>query len=1265
MKINLKKPVDVPAHIQTFIDAVLSAKSLAEALNGFAWIYDKGDLCQWVTLLNAFDQILEKQVKEHKSLKLRFDAPASDTTLKFPIADCLAILQVTAILLEHTTNKHIYQSYDHLGVLLASPHPEVVEAALLTLTSFLKKTHHASIRWHGNRDVNSRLMAMAQGWDTIDEGYDINSLVLEGGVKDIQKLTALRFEFLSVSPDGNESNPHRPVSISLSALHIIEKDEIQLLEELVTQYSVPEIYRFQLLCKIRSAKGCATLEGRRRLMRTRLLAMWIISSKASLHNDILQLFTKEAQLLQDLVTVVQTEVGVSADLRSLSLRVLASLVSDRSKGSEVVSVISTRGNGGFLSMLLNKIVVTSVKLGSETSSSTAAGPAMTDMQLSSSGDSGTSASTDCYDMEFVESVLMLVSAMLGSSTGCAALTDAGVIGVLLPLLRDRNPAHVVLVSTTVKILENFLDYSQGASSTFHDLQGLHEMIQRLAYEAGVLATLNPDGAAAAPNASAVEAGPQSSENAATNPQDPAIVEVSDPMNVEAASSSATSLPTFSTAIPFRPMDSAPVLSALQKEVSAKYPVPTVPLPYPRKLLLKFLLRCIAISSYSPSNRNSGRPREEDSALLYACLKAMFEKSTIYGGSLFALAASVVTDLIHHDPLLYRELDQAGLPKAYVESVKAGVLPFGEAVTSIPNTLVALCLNVGGLEMVLKSRVLDSLIPIFTTKRYQRALGSETSAIVGASLEELFRFVPQLRAPGVEAVVDIFRTICIVGGDEEEIAKAKLQISLQEEADKAKACQPSAVNSEVGTSQISSDLPWTLMDVDPSAAAGASAPASSAPGPAVECTDVPTIVDEALPPSADVEMTPVEIGTSVVEATNQAVETPHPVPEPQPAEPRLPYDLGPALASIMSAEAQSYLPDSIGFTTRMLETLLSHNETAKEFVDRGGLQLLLKLHYLPRLSYTFAFSSASHPLLSVFRSLAPQHAQLLAMKMKDVLSEQLERSLIFVQAMGPDVCVPELEEEKRTAYLKVVSIISGLCSLGSSVARNTTHMLHIIASGPKPVLAEMGQLQRYFMQQAAVADRWNMAKEIERKVILKAGGSDVPAPVLSGTNGLGGMEIIEVETNGADMEGALDAVMGNMGEAEVVSATDMDRPVTASGSALPIHPKPIKKKSPEEISHDIMHHSVSMLRGFFVAVAKSIHTPARRRDDPSMANPAQPGLGAKACALSLAVLLKGVCDLVLPRTAVSLDSSQQQYLLPAAADVMSVDSGAAAASAEVA
>ena len=56
----------------------------------------------------------------------------------------------------------------------------------------------------------------------------------------------------------------------------------------------------------------------------------------------------------------------------------------------------------------------------------------------------------------------------------------------------------------------------------------------------------------------------------------------------------------------------------------------------------------------------------------------------------------------------------------------------------------------------------------------------------------------------------------------------------------------------------------------------------------------------------------------------------------------------------------------------------------------------QLHSLPRLSYTFAFSSASHPLLAVFRGLAPIHAQLLSLKTRDVLSHQLGLALKEVQ-----------------------------------------------------------------------------------------------------------------------------------------------------------------------------------------------------------------------------------------------------------------------------
>ena len=55
--------------------------------------------------------------------------------------------------------------------------------------------------------------------------------------------------------------------------------------------------------------------------------------------------------------------------------------------------------------------------------------------------------------------------------------------------------------------------------------------------------------------------------------------------------------------------------------------------------------------------------------MYACLRAIFERALEFGGGLFALAASVMADLTHHDPLCFPGLDAAGLPEAFIKAIK--------------------------------------------------------------------------------------------------------------------------------------------------------------------------------------------------------------------------------------------------------------------------------------------------------------------------------------------------------------------------------------------------------------------------------------------------------------------------------------------------------------------------------------------------------------------------------------------------------------------
>ena len=62
-------------------------------------------------------------------------------------------------------------------------------------------------------------------------------------------------------------------------------------------------------------------------------------------------------------------------------------------------------------------------------------------------------------------------------------------------------------------------------------------------------------------------------------------------------------------------------------------------------------------------------QEADQERLFACLRQIMERSAEFGGGPFALAASVLTDLIHHDPMVYASLDKAGLPDAFIASIK--------------------------------------------------------------------------------------------------------------------------------------------------------------------------------------------------------------------------------------------------------------------------------------------------------------------------------------------------------------------------------------------------------------------------------------------------------------------------------------------------------------------------------------------------------------------------------------------------------------------
>ncbi len=369
------------------------------------------------------------------------------------------------------------------------------------------------------------------------------------------------------------------------------------------QYNDSSLCRFTLLTKIRTAKGFGNLQGRRHLVRTRLLAFYVWFQSQPGHDETAAFFQKEGEIVSELVALLQAESAVPEDLRTLALRALAVQLLDRTRHTPVISAISSGGQTSLLSMLMHKAV------GSVT------------------GGQAAGTSQGQYSMQFVEALLSLLGALVACSSGCAALSDAGVVPALLPLVHDTDPDHVNLVSAGVRILEAFMDFNAAAATVFRDLGGLQAMIHRLETEVG-----------------------HNTEQMSTDEATPA------------PTAAASDQPSTSAAAP--------------------HVTDTKLVPYARRVLLKSLLRAVALASYHHGNGMRGT--EEDQSKLFACLKIVIERGQEFGGALFALAASVMSDLIHHDPLCFGTLEKAGLPEAYLKAIQ--VCP----VSNLPSGLLLTC-----------------------------------------------------------------------------------------------------------------------------------------------------------------------------------------------------------------------------------------------------------------------------------------------------------------------------------------------------------------------------------------------------------------------------------------------------------------------------------------------------------------------------------------------------------------------------------------------
>eukprot|EP00252_Welwitschia_mirabilis_P007759 TRINITY_DN1943_c0_g1_i1.p1 TRINITY_DN1943_c0_g1~~TRINITY_DN1943_c0_g1_i1.p1 ORF type:complete len:3671 (+),score=717.88 TRINITY_DN1943_c0_g1_i1:355-11367(+) len=227
-------------------------------------------------------------------------------------------------------------------------------------------------------------------------------------------------------------------------------------------------------------------------------------------------------------------------------------------------------------------------------------------------------------------------------------------------------------------------------------------------------------------------------------------------------------------------------------------------PYNRRLLIKALLRAISLGTYTPGNAARLDGCEESS--LPSCLCAIFRRAKDFGGGVFSLAATVMSDLIHKDPTSYSTLDAAGLPNAFLDALMAGVPPSSDAVACIPQSLDALCLNNLGLQAITERGALKCFVKIFTSKTYLRALSGDTSGSLSTALDELVRHAASLKGPVVDILVEILHTIGRMGipNDVEETSSSSVPVPMETDSVQNSNVQADVDEIPKGTSEQCSE-----------------------------------------------------------------------------------------------------------------------------------------------------------------------------------------------------------------------------------------------------------------------------------------------------------------------------------------------------------------------------------------------------------------------------------------------------------------------------
>ncbi|KAJ6625623.1 hypothetical protein B0H10DRAFT_1782772 [Mycena sp. CBHHK59/15] len=476
-----KRAVAPPSQVAELIARLLSTPNddLSQALSEFdSWKWPRSDLNAWIKVLNKFDAILEEVIRDYEVDKLQVNVftPATKATI-------CEILRFERLLLENSTNRKMFHSYDRLNSLLFTPDLDVL---ILALNLLLRPSQQYSAQPSVSHALNistPRLQSLAKRWPHLREyGVSLVDLASSQGNATVDALPAeareVQFSFYRTDERGgndpenkmdtdtelHHGSPRKApapasavsnaVSIHVDNANLESKSHVDILADIIEEYSVPESEKFELMCRTRAAivlkQGNET--DREKLVIVRLLAIAIFGHTHPESQATSSLFLYEPDLITHVAELLQIDKDVPVSVQTAAIAALDALAHYRNRIQEVLTAVNAGVNHGILMALIRKTVTDVAK---------------PDSTLPHS---------------FAEALLTFVTFIASHASGGNMVVGAGLIPLLIQVIENRLPHRLPLVSKTMQLVDNVLYSFTNAFQLFCTSRGVDVLVDRIEYE---------------------------------------------------------------------------------------------------------------------------------------------------------------------------------------------------------------------------------------------------------------------------------------------------------------------------------------------------------------------------------------------------------------------------------------------------------------------------------------------------------------------------------------------------------------------------------------------------------------------------------------------------------------------------------------------------------------------------------------------------------------------------------------------------------------